>query len=206
MIRAPDESHAMDTAAATAPLRIDTATGLLAGVRQVLSPHCDARPAGVLPTLLIVHGISLPPGEFGGPWIDRLFTGTLPPEAHPYFRQIEGLKASAHALIRRDGQIVQYVPFGERAWHAGQSEYRGVSACNDFSIGVELEGTDDTPYTDAQYAELARLTRALLEAYSSLSAGHIVGHSDVAPGRKTDPGRAFDWGRFRGSIRPAAGG
>jgi N-acetyl-anhydromuramoyl-L-alanine amidase len=206
MIRAPDESHAMDTAAATAPLRIDTATGLLAGVRQVLSPHCDTRPAGVLPTLLVVHGISLPPGEFGGPWIDRLFTGALPPQAHPYFREIEGLRASAHALIRRDGQIVQYVPFGERAWHAGKSEYRGVSACNDFSIGVELEGTDDTPYTDAQYAALAALTMALLAAYPSLSTEHIVGHRDIAPGRKTDPGPAFDWGRFRGSIQSAARG
>jgi N-acetyl-anhydromuramoyl-L-alanine amidase len=206
MIRAPDESHAMDTAAATAPLRIDTATGLLAGVRQVLSPHCDARPAGVLPTLLVVHGISLPPGEFGGPWIDRLFTGTLPPEAHPYFRQIEGLRASAHALIRRDGQIVQYVPFGERAWHAGKSEYRGVSACNDFSIGVELEGTDDTPYTDAQYAQLARLTAALLQAYSTLSAEHIVGHGDVAPGRKSDPWDSFDWKRFRALLKQAYAG
>jgi N-acetyl-anhydromuramoyl-L-alanine amidase len=201
MIRASDESHAMDTAAATAPLRIDTATGLLAGVRQVLSPHCDARPAGVLPTLLVVHGISLPPGEFGGPWIDRLFTGTLPPEAHPYFTEIERLKASAHVLIRRDGQIVQYVPFGERAWHAGKSEYRGRGACNDFSIGVELEGTEDTPYTDTQYAQLARLIAALLEAYSSLSAEHIVGHADVAPGRKSDPWDTFDWARLRALLK-----
>jgi N-acetyl-anhydromuramoyl-L-alanine amidase len=204
MIRAPDESHAMDTAAVTAPLRIDALTGLLTGVRQVLSPHCDARPAGAVPRLLVVHGISLPPGEFGGPWIDRLFTGSLPPEAHPYFKEIEGLKASAHALIRRDGQIVQYVPFGERAWHAGQSEYRGVSGCNDFSIGVELEGTDDTPYTDAQYAALAALTKTLLDAYPSLSAEHIVGHADIAPGRKTDPWDTFDWKRFRGSIRSRA--
>jgi N-acetyl-anhydromuramoyl-L-alanine amidase len=200
MIRAPDESHAMSTAAATAPLRIDTATGLLAGVRQVLSPHCDARPAGAAPTLLVVHGISLPPGEFGGPWIDRLFTGALPPEAHPYFREIEGLRASAHALIRRDGQIVQYVPFGERAWHAGQSEYRGRSGCNDFSIGLELEGTEHVPYTEAQYAQLARLTAALLAAYPSLSAGHIVGHRDVAPGRKSDPWDTFDWARFRALL------
>lgn len=206
MIHAPHESHAMDTAAATAPLRIDTATGLLTGVRQVLSPHCDARPAGALPTLLVVHGISLPPGEFGGPWIDRLFTGTLPPQTHPYFREIEGLKASAHALIRRDGQIVQYVPFGERAWHAGNSEYQGRSACNDFSIGVELEGTEDTAYTDAQYTQLARLAAALLSAYASLSAQHIVGHSDIAPGRKTDPGAAFDWARFRGSLPDVGSG
>jgi AmpD protein len=206
MIYVPHESHAMDTAAATAPLRIDTVTGLLTGVRQVLSPHCDARPAGALPTLLVVHGISLPPGEFGGPWIDRLFTGTLPPEAHPYFREIEGLKASAHALIRRDGQIVQYVPFGERAWHAGKSEYQGRSACNDFSIGVELEGTQDSAYTDAQYTQLARLAAALLEAYPTLSAGHIAGHSDVAPGRKADPWDSFDWARFRGSLPDVGSG
>jgi N-acetyl-anhydromuramoyl-L-alanine amidase len=188
---------------ATARLTIDAATGLLAGVRQVLSPHCDARPPGVVPTLLVVHGISLPPGEFGGPWIDRLFTGTLPPEAHPYFRSIEGLRASAHAVIRRDGQIVQYVPFTERAWHAGQSEYRGRTGCNDFSIGIELEGTDDTPYTDEQYRQLAALAAALLAAYPSLGAEHIVGHSDVAPARKTDPGPSFDWPRLRSLLDAA---
>jgi N-acetyl-anhydromuramoyl-L-alanine amidase len=178
-------------------VKIDAATGLLAGARQVLSPHFDARPAGVLPELLVVHGISLPPGEFGGPWIDRLFTGTLPGDAHPYFREIAAQRVSAHALIRRDGQIVQYVPFGERAWHAGQSAYRGRSACNDFSIGVELEGTDDVPYTDAQYQALVALSVALLVAYPSLSAQAIAGHSDVSPGRKTDPGPSFDWARFR---------
>ncbi len=181
-------------------LRIDAATGLLAGARQVLSPHFDERPAGTAPELLVVHGISLPPGEFGGPWIDRLFTGTLPWDAHPYFKEIEGLRASAHALIRRDGQIVQYVPFGQRAWHAGKSEYRGRPACNDFSIGVELEGADDTPYTDAQYRELAALAAALLKAYPSLSGQAIAGHSDIAPGRKTDPGPAFDWPRFRALL------
>ncbi len=193
----------MQTAPATAGLRIDAATGLLAGVRQVLSPHYDARPAGMLPELVVVHGISLPPGEFGGPWIDRLFTGSLPPEGHPYFREIAGLRASAHALIRRDGQIVQYVPFGERAWHAGKSEYRGRSACNDFSVGIELEGTDDTPYTDSQYLALAALVSALLATYPSLSTEHMVGHSDIAPGRKTDPGPAFDWARFRALLGSA---
>jgi len=184
----------------SAQLRIDAATGLLTGVRQVLSPHCDARPAGVSPELLIVHGISLPPGEFAGPWIDRLFTGTLAPEAHPYFREIAQLRVSAHALIRRDGEIVQYVPFGERAWHAGVSSWRGRSGCNDFSVGVELEGSDDTPYTDAQYAALAALAAALVATYGTLSAEAIVGHSDVAPGRKTDPGPAFDWPRFRALL------
>jgi AmpD protein len=191
----------MHSAPSTAPLKIDAATGLLAGARQVLSPHCDARPAGALPELLVVHGISLPPGEFGGPWIDRLFTGTLPPDAHPYFSEIEGLIASAHALIRRDGQIVQYVPFGQRAWHAGVSQYRGRPACNDFSVGVELEGTDDTAYTEAQYQQLAALTAALLASYDSLSPEHIVGHSDIAPGRKEDPWPTFDWPRFRALLK-----
>jgi N-acetyl-anhydromuramoyl-L-alanine amidase len=184
----------------TTPFTIDTATGLIAGVRQVLSPNQDERPSGVEPTLIVVHGISLPPGEFGGPWIDRLFTLALPPEVHPYFKQIEGLKASAHALIRRDGQIVQYVPFNRRAWHAGKSEYQGRSACNDFSIGIELEGTDDSPYTDAQYDSLVLLSATLLATYPTLSAEHIAGHADVAPGRKSDPGASFDWERFRALL------
>ena len=177
--------------------KIDSSTGLLAGVRQVLSPHFDARPAGVEPKLLVVHGISLPPGEFGGPWIDRLFTGTLPAHAHPSFRERSTLRVSAHALIRRDGELVQYVPFGERAWHAGKSSWQGRESCNDFSIGVELEGTDQTPYADAQYQALAALTAALLAAYPTLSVEAIAGHSDIAPGRKTDPGPTFDWARFR---------
>jgi AmpD protein len=187
----------MMSAAATTPVRIDGATGLLSGARQVLSPHYDSRPPGVSPELLIVHGISLPPGEFGGPWIDRLFTGQLPADAHPYFKEIEGLRVSAHALIRRDGEIVQYVPFGERAWHAGKSAYRGRGACNDFSIGVELEGAEAVPYTDAQYTRLAVLTLALFDAYPTLTPEHLVGHSDVAPGRKDDPWVAFDWPRYR---------
>ncbi len=185
--------------------RVDAGTGLMLGVRQVLSPHFDHRPPGVLPDLLVVHGISLPPGQFGGPWIDRLFTGTLPADAHPYFPEIAGQRVSAHALIRRDGRMVQYVPFSERAWHAGQSSYGGRTACNDFSIGVELEGTDDGGYADPQYAALAALGAALLRAYPSLSSEAIVGHSDIAPGRKTDPGPAFDWGRFRGLLQGACG-
>jgi len=181
-------------------LRVDPATGLLLSARQVLTLHFDARPAGVTPDLVIVHGISLPPGEFGGPWIDRLFTGNLPPDAHPYFATIPAGRVSTHALIRRDGEIVQYVPFGARAWHAGRSEYQGRSACNDFSIGIELEGTDDVPYEAAQYASLAALIEALLATYPSLSREHVAGHSDVAPGRKTDPGPAFDWARLRAAI------
>jgi len=180
-------------------MKVDTATGLLVGVRQVLSTHFDARPDNVVAELIVVHGISLPPGEFGGPWIDKLFTGNLPADAHPYFAQIVG-RVSAHAMIRRDGGVTQYVPFGARAWHAGRSEYRGRAACNDFSIGIELEGTDDVPYTDAQYESLARVVGALLDAYPLLSAQHIAGHSDIAPGRKTDPGPVFDWGRFRAMV------
>ena len=189
----------MPSAAAPLP-RIDRATGLLSGVRQVLSPYLSARPAQVVPELLIVHGISLPPGEFGGPWIDRLFTGNLPAQAHPSFAERAHLKVSAHVLIRRDGELTQYVPFGERAWHAGASQYRGRSDCNDFSIGLELEGTDTIPYTDAQYVALAALAAALIGAYGSLSAEHIVGHSDVAPGRKSDPGEVFDWSRLRAAV------
>lgn len=192
------------------PLQVDAATGLLVGVRQVLSPHCDARPSGATIDLIVVHGISLPPGQFGGPWIDRLFAGDLPPDAHPYFREIATQRVSAHALIRRSGQIVQYVPFGLRAWHAGVSRYAGRSACNDFSIGLELEGTDEAAYADTQYTGLAALLAVLLSAYPTASDERIVGHSDVAPGRKTDPGPAFDWQRLRGALaaareRPAGG-
>jgi len=186
-------------------LRVDTATGLLTGVRQVLSPHCDARPPQTAPELVVLHGISLPPGQFGGAAIDQLFTGTLPWEAHPYFKSIEGLRASAHVLIRRDGALTQYVPFTERAWHAGVSQYGTRSACNDFSIGIELEGTDELPYTEAQYGALVMLLAALIAAYPSLSAEHLVGHSDIAPGRKTDPGPAFDWPRLRAQLRARLG-
>src|SRR5579883_1773957 len=179
------------------PLHIEPATGLLAGVRQVLSPHFDARPKDAAPELIVVHGISLPAGEFGGPWIDRLFAGDLPADAHPSFHDTAALRVSANAVIRRDGAITQYVPFGMRAWHAGQSQYRGRSGCNDFSIGIELEGTDHIPYSQAQYDSLAALVEALLSTYPTLSAEHITGHSDIAPGRKTDPGPAFEWTRWR---------
>jgi AmpD protein len=178
-------------------LRIEPGTGLLAGERQVLSPHFDARPKGVAAELVVVHGISLPPGEFDGPWIDHLFAGDLRAEAHPSFKETAALRVSAHALIRRDGSITQYVPFGMRAWHAGRSEYQGRGDCNDFSIGIELEGTDAIPYTEAQYDSLAALVAALLATYPTLSAERIAGHSDIAPGRKTDPGPVFEWARWR---------
>jgi N-acetyl-anhydromuramoyl-L-alanine amidase len=178
-------------------MRIDRVTGLLAGVKQVLSPHFDARPAGTSPYLIVVHGISLPPGEFGGAWIDQLFSGGLACDAHPFFATLAGKRVSAHAVIRRDGELVQYVPFGARAWHAGESQFEGAAQCNDFSVGIELEGTDEIPYEEAQYECLARLIGALLGAYPSLSKERIVGHSDIAPGRKSDPGAVFDWARLR---------
>jgi len=184
---------------------VDPVTGLLLGTRQVLSPHFDARPTGQLPELIIIHGISLPPGEYGGPWIDRLFCGNLPAGAHPFFSTIEGLRVSAHALIRRDGSVSQYVPFHARAWHAGVSEWQGRSACNDFSIGIELEGADTEPYEPAQYRTLVALISALLRAYPSLSSDRLVGHSDVAPGRKTDPGLSFDWTRLRAELATVTG-
>lgn len=153
----------------------------------------------MLPWLLVIHNISLPPGQFGGPWIDQLFTGTLSPDDDPYFQEIAHLKVAAHCLIRRDGEIVQYVAFDKRAWHAGQSSYQGEDNCNDFSIGIELEGTDTVPYTDEQYASLRQLTETLIRSYP-IKADHITGHSDIAPGRKTDPGESFDWDRYRQSL------
>lgn len=175
-------------------------TGLLEGVRQVLSPHHDARPAGMAPDLIVLHGISLPPGQYGGPWIERLFAGHVPPDVHPYFATIQGLRVSAHLLVRRDGELVQFVPFFARAWHAGLSQYEGRTACNDFSIGIEFEGTDDGAYEPAQYRAGVAAIRALLAAYDTLSPRRIVGHSDIAPGRKTDPGSAFDWATLRAGL------
>jgi len=174
--------------------------GWLAPARRLASPNCDERPADCEISLLVVHGISLPPGDFGGPWIDALFTNTLNVAAHPYFQEIEGLQVSAHVLIRRDGAVVQYVPFDRRAWHAGQSCYDGRDRCNDFSIGIELEGCDDRPYEAAQYQALADIGKALLKAFPTLTPERIVGHSDIAPGRKTDPGPGFDWQYFRSLL------
>lgn len=169
----------------------------LLDAQRVLSPNCDDRPAGTPVSLIVVHGISLPPGEYGGPWIDALFTNRLEADAHPYFREIAGLKVSCHLLIRRDGQMVQYVPFSKRAWHAGRSCYRGREACNDFSIGIELEGQDEEAYTEVQYRRLAGAIRALRQRFPAIEADALVGHCDIAPGRKRDPGPAFDWSRLR---------
>lgn len=183
------------------PLVVDVGTGLLGGARQVPSPNCDDRPAGNIPELIVVHGISLPPGEYGGPWIDRLFTNALPREMHPYFEQVDGLRVSSHLLVRRDGEVVQYVPCHRRAWHAGVSSWHGRERCNDYSIGIELEGADHEPYDSTQYAMLARVITVLCRAYPGLSLDRIVGHSDVAPGRKSDPGPAFDWPRLHALVR-----
>ncbi len=184
-------------------LVVDAGSGRLRGVAQVASPNFDARPDGAELELIVVHGISLPPGAFGGPWIDRLFTNTLSADEHPYFAEVNALRVSSHLLIRRDGGVSQYVRFTDRAWHAGQSRYEGREACNDFSIGIELEGADTIPYEDAQYRVLANVVAALCAAYKSLSPDRLVGHSDIAPGRKTDPGPAFDWERARRLIGKA---
>ncbi len=176
--------------------RIDIETGLVAGARQCPSPNCDDRPGNIAPRLLVIHGISLPPGEFGGPEIEQLFSNELDWDAHPYFAEIRGLEVSSHLLIRRDGELVQFVPLNRRAWHAGESSFRGHACCNDYSIGIELEGEDETAYTDQQYDVLTAVSRAILSAYPGISGREIAAHSDIAPTRKTDPGPAFDWLRL----------
>lgn len=175
--------------------------GLLDIARQQPSPNCDARPPGQPIDLLVIHGISLPPGEFGGPWIDALFTNCLDPLAHDYFRDIHQLRVSSHLLIRRDGEVVQYVPFEQRAWHAGESCFDGRNGCNDFAIGIELEGTDDTPYSAEQYEQLAEITACLMQAYPAISRERVAGHCDIAPARKTDPGESFDWQRLHALLK-----
>ena len=167
--------------------------GMCAGATWVPSPHHDARPDDAEISLVVIHNISLPPGEFGGRFIDELFLGRLDPGAHPFFREIEGLRVSSHFLIRRDGELVQFVPTELRAWHAGASRWKGRERCNDFSIGIELEGADDVPFAEPQYEVLARLLSALENRYGALDR---AGHSDVAPGRKTDPGPWFEWARI----------
>jgi AmpD protein len=181
-------------------LAIDAA-GFATTARQIRSPNHDARPTGVAIDLIVVHGISLPPGKFGGEAIAQLFTNRLDPQAHPSFVPIADLRVSAHFLIRRDGELVQFVGCNDRAWHAGASLWKGRARCNDFSIGVELEGTDDLPYAAAQYTTLARLVRALRRAYPIAD---VAGHCDIAPGRKSDPGPAFDWGRLARLTAPRA--
>jgi AmpD protein len=186
-----------------AELQVDIASGLIRDIAQIASPNRDARPPGTEADLIVVHGISLPPGEFGGPWIDHLFTNGLPVDAHPYFAEVATLRVSSHLVIKRTGEMTQYVKFTERAWHAGKSSFNGREACNDFSIGIELEGTDTLAYDAAQYKALAQAIAALCAAYPCLSTERVVGHSDIAPGRKTDPGPAFDWSHARSLIAAA---
>jgi len=183
------------------PFTIDKDTGLLTGADKfILSPNHNERPENTEIDLLVIHGISLPPAEFGGPYIEALFTNTLDPRCHPYFQQIADLRVSAHVLIRRRGEIIQFVPLNKRAWHAGVSEFQGRNNCNDFSIGIELEGTDTQAYEEIQYQQLARLARVICQTYPAITCDHIVGHSEIAPGRKTDPGQAFNWSYFHHLI------
>jgi len=180
---------------------VSPGAGLIRPGTQCPSPNQDDRPAGMEPELIIIHSISLPPGKFGGPQVQELFTNCLDWDAHPYFDEIRDLKVSAHLLIGREGDLIQFVPLGRRAWHAGESSFRGRSCCNDYSIGIELEGDDETPYTDAQYSHLTAVITAIRECYPDITVRHIAGHCDVSPGRKSDPGPAFDWLRLYDGLR-----
>ncbi|MDD1791976.1 1,6-anhydro-N-acetylmuramyl-L-alanine amidase AmpD [Enterovibrio sp. ZSDZ42] len=165
------------------------------------SPHCNQRPDPNDVSLLVIHNISLPPGEFGGPYIEQFFQGKLISNAHSYFDEIREMTVSAHCLIKRDGAVVQFVPFDQRAWHAGVSSFEGREQCNDYSIGIELEGTDDLPYTDVQYQCLAEVSQSIQHHYPAITPSRITGHSDIAPGRKTDPGGSFNWMTFHAQIQ-----
>ena len=180
-------------------MEVNINSGVLLEARQCDSPNCDDRPDASI-DLVVIHNISLPPGRFGGPYIDALFTNALNPLDDEYFAGIAHSRVSSHLLIRRDGELVQYVPFHRRAWHAGISSFRGREKCNDFSVGIELEGTDNMAYQEVQYEVLAAVVIALINAYPGIDAERIVGHSDIAPGRKTDPGVAFNWLHFRGLL------
>lgn len=164
------------------------------------SPFYDDRPDASDVSLLVIHNISLPPGQFGTKGVEQLFTGTLNPDEHPFYADIAHLRVSAHCFIRRDGVIEQYVPFNKRAWHAGISSFQGREKCNDFAIGIEMEGTDEQPYTDAQYAALDTLSAQIISLYPAITLGRIVGHNDIAPGRKTDPGVSFNWAGYRQAL------
>ncbi|MEW6997703.1 1,6-anhydro-N-acetylmuramyl-L-alanine amidase AmpD [Colwelliaceae bacterium BS250] len=163
------------------------------------SAHCDERECDDI-SLLVIHNISLPPGQFGSEHISDLFLGKLNPDDHDYFKDIYQFRVSAHCLIRRDGQIIQYVPFNKRAWHAGVSNFAGREKCNDFSIGIELEGTDELAYTNAQYSQLQQLTTLIMQTYPEINKNRITGHCDIAPGRKTDPGKCFDWHKYKSVL------
>ncbi|MDW3096088.1 MAG: 1,6-anhydro-N-acetylmuramyl-L-alanine amidase AmpD [Gammaproteobacteria bacterium] len=177
-------------------MRIDTATHCIVGVEFIESPNFDERPANTEIDLLVIHNISLPPNEFGGGYVKDLFQNRLDSSIHSYFEEIKGMEVSSHLLIERSGKLIQFVPFNKRAWHAGQSCFNGKERCNDFSIGIELEGADDIEYTDAQYDVLRVVILSLQMTYPTLNESKIVGHCEIAPGRKTDPGPAFDWERI----------
>lgn len=177
-------------------MNINTSTGLLEKCTQCHSPNKDARPENTAIDLVVVHSISLPPGEYGGNAIEQFFQNQLDKDQHPYFAEIHTLEVSSHVLIKRTGEIVQFVPFNERAWHAGQSNYQGRERCNDFSIGIELEGTDTDMFEDIQYSQLGHLIASLQKAYPLIS-DNITGHCDIAPGRKQDPGIGFDWEKLK---------
>ena len=181
-------------------MQLDPASGWCQGVCHCPSPNFNARPNGEI-SLLVIHNISLPPGQFATGKVQAFFQNRLDVTEHPYFEGIRELKVSAHFLIERDGSVIQFVSCLDRAWHAGVSSFEGRDTCNDFSLGIELEGTDELPFTDAQYQALIALTRQLQAAYPAITPHRICGHSDVAPGRKTDPGPAFDWTRFRGALQ-----
>lgn len=175
----------------------------LPGVSRCPSPHCNERPDPLDISLLVIHNISLPPGQFGGGYVQAFFRGELDSRVHPYFAEIAELRVSAHFMIARDGEVTQFVPCQQRAWHAGRSCFAGREDCNDYSIGIELEGTDETPYSDEQYVALCHLTLQLQRNYPAITRQRITGHEFIAPGRKTDPGPAFDWGRYLRSLLPA---
>jgi len=181
-------------------MKLEQQTGLIDGVAYRCSPNQDARPDDTDISGVVIHNISLPPGEFGGGWIDDLFMNQLDPKTHPYFEQIKGMEVSAHVLIRRDGEVVQYVPFEQRAWHAGKSNWEGRERCNDFTIGIELEGCDDQYFEAVQYEQLADLVLLLCETYPSITKAQLKGHNQISPGRKTDPGPYFDWEKLYGLL------
>lgn len=184
----------------TAMMHVDPQAGFLQQAAQTPSPNYGPRPDGCAPTLIVIHGISLPAGEFGGGYIEQLFTNTLDTRTDPRFTYLDGLRVSAHLLIDRVGRTKQFVSFNDRAWHAGRSVFAGRPECNDYSIGIELEGTDDSPYAEQQYDRLEQVIGALWRAYPSLADKQVVGHCHIAPGRKTDPGPAFDWGRLMSNL------
>ncbi len=175
-------------------------SGWLKGARKLRSPNSDARPEDTVPDLLVIHNISLPPEQFGGPFIEQLFTNCLDADQHPYFAEIADLKVSSHILIDREGKLLQFVSLNDRAWHAGESSWQERETCNDFSIGIELEGSDNQPFTDTQYNVLVKVTEAIQGRYSGISEQRIVGHSDIAPERKTDPGPHFEWREYLAAL------